>query len=142
MSTPRPHANSRQIDAEMTSDLMKKSKLLSQLLPDPPAFTVVIAIAFPHDVMDIEDEESEEENIQQSQTFYIKAANVHTAIDMAMAQSAEMMQEEGFEYYSLMCCGAFSGTQEDLSQTYSYKKSGLFDEEEALNNMDIDTYTS
>lgn len=144
MSTPKPHANSRQIDAEGSAGLIQKTKILSRLLPNPPAFTVVVSVAFPHDSFDIEEAEDDDEaaNIQESFTFCVRAANVHTAIDMALATAADTIREDfGDGDFSLMCCAAFAGHVEDLSSTYNYRKSGAFDEAEAFEGSEVDTYT-
>ncbi|AHC30420.1 hypothetical protein CC53_gp003 [Rhizobium phage vB_RleS_L338C] len=151
MISPRPHANSRQIVQQEIDNLNRQSDLLNRLLPDVPRFTIVVSAAFPHDTDDIElekEDAAEAPPILESFTLYLRCVNVHTAIDAALAKVAETIRsdmDDGEEIdFTLSCAGAFEGHILDLSVDYDYTKSGLYDEEAAIQDYEereLDTHT-
>lgn len=150
MSTPRPHATSRDVSTEDIAALTKQSSLISSLFPNTPRFTVVVAAAFPHDSEDVENEfESFDSTppILESYTLCVRAVNVHTAIDMALTQTVNMIREDYGNTddldFTLSVVGAFEGHLQDFSTSYDYRRSGIHDVEAAAEDYDmaLDTYT-
>ncbi|QIG76064.1 hypothetical protein EVC24_043 [Rhizobium phage RHph_I4] len=151
MSSPRPHANSRQIVQQEIENLSRQSDFISRLLPDVPRFTIIVSAAFPHtgDDIELEKEDAEEASpILESFTLYLRAVNVHTAIDSALAKVAETIRgdlHDGEEIeFTLSCAGAFEGHIMDQSLDYDYTKSGLYDPEAAIQDYEereLDTHT-
>jgi hypothetical protein len=136
MSNPRPHSTSKDVTAEVMEDFDRQSSLLRSIFPDTPLFTVVLAVSFPHEEEDVEAERDGLEGppVLDCCTLHVRAVNVHTAIDIAMAETSRGIYDEMGDdtVFTLLVAGAFIGNVVDLAEDYDYEKSAFYSPENAM----------
>lgn len=125
----RPQASSRDISPEAVEKMTEHTSIMQRLFPDTPKWTVIIAAAFPHDEEDIEMERAGDEGVPpicETQICYVRAVNVHTAIEMCMARVYEELTEEAeMVDFTLTVAAAFAGHMVDMSDDYDPEKSAF-----------------